>query len=109
MTHLAYLQNLHVTVTTVLSYLHDNYLDLIQVYTDGSKTTHRTGSGIYIPEYNTKKTIEINHHSSVLTFELYVILSTLYWLTRCVNIQFSAQIISYPMPAMHQVRPTLHT
>ena len=40
MTHLPYLQNPHVTVTTVLSHLHDNYSE---VYTDASKTTHRTG------------------------------------------------------------------
>jgi len=82
MTHLPYLQNPHVTVPTVLSHLHDNNSDLIQVYTDGSKTTHRTGSGIYIPDCNIKKTVEINRHSSVLTSEFYAILFDLYWLIR---------------------------
>jgi len=69
MTDLPYLQNPHVTVTTVLSHLHDNYSDLIHVYTDGSKT-HRAGSGVYIPEYNIKKTIEIivTHLSSPPNF-----------------------------------------
>jgi len=102
MTYLPYLQNPHVTVTTVLSHLHDNYSDLIQVYTDASKTTHRTGSGIYIPEYNIKKTIEINRHSSVLTPELYAILSALYWLTRS-NLR-GALIISDSLSAINSIR-----
>jgi len=102
MTDLPYLHNPHVTVTTVLSHSHDNYSDLIQVYTDASKTTHRTGSGIYIPEYNTKKTIEINRHSSVLTSELYAILSTLYWLNRS-NLR-GALIISDSLSAINSIR-----
>jgi len=102
MTHFPYLQNPHVTVTTVLSHLHDNYSDLIQVYTDASKTTHRAGSGIYIPEYNTKKTVEINRHSSVLNSELYAILSALCWLTRS-NLR-GALIISDSLSAINSIR-----
>jgi len=97
-----YLQNPHVTVTTVLSHLHDNYSDLMQVYTDASKTTHRTGSGIYIPEYNIQKTIKINRHSSVLTSELHAILSALYWLTRS-NLR-GALIISNSLSAINSIR-----
>jgi len=82
MTRPPYLQNPHVAVPTVLSHLQDHYSDLLHIYTHGSKTTHRTGSGIYIPECNIKKTVEINRHSSVLTSKLYAILSALYWLTR---------------------------
>jgi len=102
MTHLPYLQNPHVTVTTILSHLQDNYSDLIQVYTRGSKTAYRTGSGIYIPECNIKKTIEINRHSTLLTSELYAILSALYWLTRS-NLR-GALIISDSLKAINSIR-----
>jgi len=74
-THLPLLQNLHITATTVLSHFHDHYSDFVQVYTDDSKMAHRTGSGIYIPQYNIKKTIEINRHSSILTSERFSLLS----------------------------------
>jgi len=77
MAHLPYLQNPHVAAIIVLSHFHDNHSDLIQVYTDGSKTTHRTGSGIYISEYNLKKTIEIivTHQSSPPNFMRFSLLS----------------------------------
>ena len=102
MTHLPYLQNPHITATTVVSHLHDHYSDLIQVYTDGSKTTHRTGSGIYIPEYNIKKTVEINRHSSVLTSQPYAILSALYWLT--ISNLLEAFIISDSLSVINSTR-----
>ena len=102
MTYLPHLQNPHITATTVLSHLHDHYSDFVQVYTDGSKTAHRTGGGIYIPQYDIKKTIEKNRHSSVLISELYAILSALYWLTRS-NLR-GALIISDSLSAINSIR-----
>jgi len=81
LTHILHSQNPEISKRTALYHLQENYPDFVYMYTDGSKTAEKTGSGVYIQQYNIKLTFEINCRSSVLSAELYAILSALHWLT----------------------------
>ena len=54
-----------------------NYLDYLQVYTDGSRRERKTGASVSIPDFNLKLLLRLSDDSSVLSGELKAIKMTL--------------------------------
>jgi len=51
LTHMLHSQNPEIINRNALYHLQENYPDFVYVYTDGSKTAEKTGSGVYIQQH----------------------------------------------------------
>ena len=72
--------NQTVILQAYLSHSHGHYAHHTHIYTDGSKTTSRACCGMYVLQSGNKTSIGLNKYFSVLTAELYGIVTALYWI-----------------------------
>jgi ribonuclease HI len=66
--------------STALSFINDNLLADLHIYTDGSKTDTGTGSAFFVPEFKVFKKYTLPSHTSVYVSELNAIFKALQWI-----------------------------
>ena len=79
------------------SQLHNMYDQFDKIYTDGPKTTARSGCGIYIADNNLRYSIAIQKCSSSITSELFAIFHALYLVCslKIVKVVIATDSLSY--------------